>query len=238
MEEARISATARGCKAELERFRELVGREAKAVIARPLGWLDDISRDDTRSSTTYHREVMSGARLPQENSWDNGRTAVESTIMPNYHHLISFASLSLDGRGLEAFGPFSVTLRDVMVSERSSVFEENPFHFCRRHRVISGEAPPAGYRATWATRGDLAAAKLHYKIESGMADHDFIKLLTTDGPTTGDPDYIEVHIFGNIHRRAIERIRAPGNLRGSDKIIWHKIRSRLVGIGVIIEEKH
>jgi hypothetical protein len=89
---AEVSAAARKCLDILNNFGTAV-LSSKAVLARSFGVLHDIVMSDNVAWVSYHKQVASGSRLPENNDWDRGRTAAESTILPNFHDQISFAAL-------------------------------------------------------------------------------------------------------------------------------------------------
>jgi len=233
--DAEVSANARGCLDILKKFGVAV-LSSSAVMARSLAVLDSLVKSDKSLYIPFYKQVSSGARIPEDNDWDLGRTAADSTVMPHYFEEISFAALSLDLVGLTAYGAYSIILKEQAIALRASVFEENPFIFNRRHRIIAGEACTPGYRATWRQRHVLAKAKLQSLLNSGTTPDQFAGiLLSPKGAGTGDPDYIEVHIFGDIHRRAIERVIGPKPKHRVDRAILKSIEKALVEVGASLE---
>lgn len=231
---AEISADARTCLTVLNSFGTAV-LNSRAVIARSLGVVHNIVKSDNELYVPFYKQVASGARLPEVNGWDQGRTAADSTILPNYHQEISFAALSLDGKGLTAYGAYTIVLRDQAVALRASVFEENPFTFNQRHRIIAGQPVIPGYRAIWSERDILAKAKLHHLLNSKTTPDKFAGILMTQRSASGDPDFIEVHIFGNIHRRAIDRVLGPRPRSGLDNVLFKDIERALRQVGATLE---
>ena len=120
LRDAEISVSARGCLSILNEFGVAV-LNSQAVIARSLSQVHDIVKSDNALYIPFHKQVDSGARLPEQNRFDRGRTAVESAILPNYYREITFGALSLDGRGLAAFGDYTIVLKDQAVALRASV---------------------------------------------------------------------------------------------------------------------
>lgn len=232
---ARTSAEARGCLDVLEDFGRAVER-AQVVIARDISTVQSMLKNDNALYNTFHNQVQSGLRLPEDNSWDKGRDAAESTINPNFYRDINFAALSLNGKGVRSYGEYSVVLKDEFIRARTSFFDENPFTFCRRHKLIVGDAPPPGYRSTWNDRAKLAMAKLHPKLKGGTTQADYPGVLVDQGTSTGDADFIEAHIYGPIHRRAIEKIIGPKPTSKADGIILRSIIKTLRELGATFEE--
>jgi hypothetical protein len=146
--DARTAAKARGSLAVLDDFGIAV-TQSYAVLARSVGDLDAFVKSDRALYVSFHSQVRAGLRSPEDNDWDAGRMAAESTVHPNYNEKINYAALSLDGLGVSWWGEYSIVLKSAHIVHRTSVFEENPFLFCERHRVIAGRRPPLGFRASW-----------------------------------------------------------------------------------------
>ena len=185
LEAAQISVAARGCE---QAWRDFIAAAAdsRAILSRDLGALDTLVKSENALYIGFHKQVRSGARVAEQNQWDHGRTAAESTVLPLFFEHVNYAALSLDGRGLAAYGEYFISLKTRLIEDRSSVFEENPFTFCRRHRIIAGEAAPLGYRAPWASRGELAGAKLYPKINAVTTKNEYPQILLSPGSGTGD----------------------------------------------------
>ena len=228
-------ADARQMRAVLDNF-GLAMLNSKVVMAKSLAAVENLIKSDNALMVSYHKQVASGSRLPEINEWDRGRIAAESTILPDFYPEINFAALTLDGRGHPAFGPYFVLLKDEMIAQRSTVFEENPFAFCVRHKVLAGKSPPPGYRAVWDDRSKLAKAKLQPKLKNSTDRNEYPQILMQTGAGTGDGDYIEVHIYGPIHRAAIDRVIGRRPKRGPDLAIWKNIERNLIAIGARLEE--
>jgi hypothetical protein len=234
--DARVTAGARGCLDILEAFGQAVTR-SQAVLARSLGDLDALIKRDNVLYVNFHSQVRSRSRLPDDNDWDRGRVSAESAVLPNYFENINFAALSLDGLGVLWWGEYSISLRESHIGARTSVFEENPFVFCERHRVVAGRSVPPGYRATWAGRQELAMAKLVHKLQPAMAAEKFPEILLSQGASRADADFIECHIFGPIHQATIGRVIGLRPSGGDpDLIIWKSVMAKLQKLGVIVEE--
>ena len=212
---ARVSCEARSCSTIFDEFGlELVA--SQVVMARTLGQLHSWVANENQLLVSYHSQVRAG-RLPQDNHWDRGRTAAESTISPNYYEQIQYACLSLDQLGPAAYGQYHIVFKEPFIVGRTSLFEENPFEFCKRHKVTAGQAPPLGYRATWSNRTRLAQAKLHTELLSSTKNSDFPSILVKQGATTGDVDVIEAHIHGDLHRNAIMMVSGPMPKASADR---------------------
>jgi len=231
--DARVSARARGCEIVLDCLATSV-LTSKAVITRSLSVVQRLVSSDSELYAPYYTQVAAGTRLPEDNDWDRGRSAVDQTVFPSYADEIVFGALSLDGSGVAGYGAYAIFLREDRIQHRATVFEENPFVFLRKHKVVTGDPLPRGYRACWDTRGQLAQAKLHSRLEPTTTAGDFAELLLSNGATAGDDDFIEVHVFGPIHRRAIERVIGP-TPKKRDRALIKSLRRKLQEVGAELE---
>jgi hypothetical protein len=233
---AQEAARARECEAELEAF-GTAASSSQAVMTRGLAALDTLANQSNQPMTTYYKAVRAGARIPENNEYDQNRDRIDSLVNPfGVHENIQYAALSLDSMGVEWYGDYSITFRDSMIDDRSSVFEENPFRFCEKHHIPPTASAPAGYRATWIRRAELAIAKLHPRIQPGMTPVDFPGVLVEQGAKSADSDFIEVHIYGAIHGRAIERVVARAPQKGPDRVIWRRTKLALEKLGAKVDE--
>lgn len=224
------SAKARGVESELNSF-SLSVKSSKAIMNRRLDTLQSWLNSNNPLFISFHQQVRSGLRIPEDSRWDQQRTSAENTISPNFYSSLSFAALSLDKIGMDYYGPYCVVLKDDLIAHRASVFEENPFVFNRKHAIISGQMPPVGYRAPWAHRSKLAVSKLAARIVPGMFDTDFQNVLMEPRRAEPDCDYIEVHVYGPIHHAAIEHVSGPIPRARPDRAIWNQVKRKLKDLG-------
>ena len=238
-ERVRIAQTAgahRGCADELEAF-GTAASDSQAVMVRHLTVLDSFVSNSKGALATYYKAVRAGLRWPENNEYDANRNRIDGTInLHGVHESIHYAALSLNGRGVSWFGNYAVTLRESMIASRSTVFEENPFSFLDKHPIPSTGSVPPGYRAAWPRRGELAMAKLHPRIKSGMTSVDFPSVLVEQGVKSADSDFIEVHIYGAVHPRAVERVIVSEPPRRADRVIWKRVKKTLLSLGATVEE--
>ena len=227
-DEARVYAESEGIGQVLDEFREAAGG-AKAVVAMPVAKLSELVSSDNALYRSFYKDIEAGNRIPESNEWDPIRQSADALLFPHYHPELKFGALALDGLGVAHFGGVSVTLRDGMIRERASVFEENTVDFVRKHRIVVGDPLPKGYRAKWESRGELAAAKLARKIVNSMTRDEFPNLLRDGG------DFVEVHVYGPIHRRAIERLTGSRPTRREDRVLLRSIKRKMEEIGASFE---
>jgi hypothetical protein len=204
-DDARHGADVRGCAAIADAFL-LAAAGSRAVIARPLGEVERLARNDHEVFSTYYKQVEAEMRLPDE--WDPIRRIAEEALFPGYKEDIRFAALTLDDRGLASYGGCFFTLRASLIAHRTSVFEENNVLFMKERDLKLSEMLdlPRGYRATWYDRGKLCLAKLGDALQPSTTSADFPGLLLRQGATTADDDFVEVHVWGPITIRTIEKI--------------------------------
>jgi hypothetical protein len=203
--DTRRDTDARGCAPIADAFL-LAASASRAVIARPLGEIERLTRNDLEVYSTYYKQVEAEIRLPDD--WDPIRRIVEEAIFPGYKEDIRFAALTLDDRGPSSYGGCFFTLRGPLIAHRATVFEENNVLFVKQRDLKLSEMLhlPPGHRASWSDRGKLCIAKLGAKLQPATTAADFPGLLLHAGTTTSDDDFVEVHIWGPITVRAIEKI--------------------------------
>lgn len=235
LEEAYVSASARGCKQQLDDFSTSVDN-SRATIARSLKVVDDLANSDRNHYTSFQAQVQSGTRDPEDNEWDKVRSQYESALYPNFQEKIIFACLTLSGEGLSGYGGFSIVLKDEMIAHRASLFEENPHNFVEKHGILMNKPIPPGYRAIWKNKSDLAKAKLHSSIKSDTTVEDHAGILQDDKGGTGNSDFIEVHVYGSVNRQAIDKVIGRQPKTGEDRIIWRRVKRTLASIGAEVTE--
>ena len=218
----------------LQQFESAV-KKSLAVICRPIRIIERILNSDNEIYSTFYMEIGAELRRPQDNKFDRGRYAVDATLFPGYQEEIRFAALSLNDYGTAGYGECAMFLSDSAISNRASVFEENSFFFMENHDVVVGQKPPVGYRATWDCRHYLAVAKLQHMINTSTIPSEFGTILLQSGQPHKTDDFIEVHVFGPITRRALEKIviKKPGNR--ADDIIARALASKAQAVGVRVQ---
>jgi hypothetical protein len=198
-------------------------------VCRPLAQLNEILSSDNQLYATFYQNVQANSRLPQDNEWDRIRQAVDALLFPYYYEDIRFGALSLDGSGVSGYGDYCISLRQAAIRERASVFEENTILFIKKRRIVAGDVLPLGYRASWKNRAMLAAAKLGGRLNPATTSDEYQALLIP--LSARDADFIEVHIFGPIHRLAIKHLSGPQPRKKADKLILRSIIRKLNEIG-------
>lgn len=232
--DAQKLAVARGTTKEFQSFMDEAGY-SRAVMNRHLAALSNWIESTNPLFGSFHKQVDQTARMPTASNYDMQRESAESAVNPFFFKEINYAALSLDETGMRFYGPYCLVLKDVMLKDRSTIFEENPFEFNQRHRVISGQLPPHGFRTVWQDRGRLAATKLQHKIERRMQPIEFPKVLMEDRRDEPDCDYVEVHIYGDLHRTSIEKVIGPEPASRQDRAVWRRTARALKKLGAVVE---
>ena len=226
--EAEENADSLGCKSILDNFRDAVTQSA-AVVCCSLGKLKELVSSDSQLYQTFYQAVGSEARLPEDNEWDKIREPVDSLLFPHYYKDLRIGALSIDRTGISGYGGCGMVLKETAIKDRATVFEENAILFVKRHRIVAGDPIPQGYRAPWMKRDLLAIAKLGKRLTPKTAKTEFAKLLSSSDDR--DADFIEVHIHGPLHRRAIEHLSGHEPSRRADKVLLKSVIKKLKDIG-------
>jgi hypothetical protein len=231
----RNSAADRGCAADgrssiLAQFRTAV-KASKAVLCRSVSQTLKLISTDNELYTSFYLEVEAEARRPEETLVENDRLIADDLLFPHYRHHIRFAALSLNGWGVRQYGKCSITLADLAIAHRSTVFEKNSLEFCREFKLGAGTGIPPGYRASWTDREKLASAKLHRQLRLTDIERTFERRLLRDMPGIAPPDFIEVHIYGPVQRRGVEEIRVPDDVTPAEEAIILEIERRATEVG-------
>lgn len=126
-----------------------------------------------------------------------------------------------------------MVLRDDMIAHRSSVFEDNSAALMERS---SYEEPP-GYRAVWDERSKLCVAKLGGELRPETPPSEFPRLLLRQATEREESRFIEVHIWGSMSVRSVERVTLMrgGKRRKIRKAFELALRDQLARVGLELE---
>lgn len=200
----------RNLSALAKSFESVISTESRAVLASTVPEFIRLLNSENELYTTFAKKVDGAMKIAQDNAWDRLRDSVEAALFPRYWGEIRFSALSLEDTAVEHYGKVHLTLKSQYISNRSSVFEENPFLFMKKHDVIVGAEVPKGYRTTWESRGKLAVVKLHDKLSSNINYDDYKSLLISDGEDPERGDFIEVHTYGSLNIKTFSRVTFIG----------------------------
>lgn len=234
LKQAEVSANHRLCARQFEEFRKQL-RNSVAVIATSPNKAHALLSDTSEAYTTFYRVVRSGTRSPRTNWYDQVRGIADELLFPNYRDYISFAALSLNGVGCWYCGSVHLVLADFAIRERASVFEENSLLFCQKHGLGVHKPVPAGYRARWEKRDELATAKLEPLLNAATTVEEFPRILLSRTDEV-DADLVEVHIYERLNRDSIQRVVLRAGGSEDDEIMKLLIRRDCRRFGIPFEE--
>jgi hypothetical protein len=207
-------AAQRGAADVVKAF-EQAAAQSQAVVNVDLRILKTLIEDDRNHYANYYELVRAGVRSPAAPDNDRDRAAADALLFGSViPEKITFAALSIDGRGLISYGDYSLTLRENMVKNRISLLEENSYDFVDNHNVTRKNKPPKGYRAVWRDRGRLAAAKPAPQLSDKTPKDEFARILLFSDGNRANDRFIEAHIYGSFTRATIEKVAAPQGKRG------------------------
>lgn len=146
-----------------------------------------------------------------------------------------------------------------MIAHRASVLDENSVLFVERHGVATGKgagppstvpvgavspggaappgAVPPGYRAIWADRGRLCAAKLHPRIDAGTGPVEYSRLLMRQASAPEDHEFVEAHIFGPMTVRTFEEVSVSKRKKKADNVSIKWLERELKKFGVTVKTR-
>ena len=229
--QAEKEARASDSRLVLKMFQSEVSHNSKAIICRSLSVVLKLMSSDTELYNTYYTMLDASLRIPEDNIWDNTRESGDALLFPHYHKYICFAALSLNDRGVKGYGDHAIVLKTDLIQKRATVFHENSFNFVATRSLSAGKPIPPGYRAKWEHRDRLAVAKLGGQINSATTYDQFPSVLMDfDGKRGGD--FIEVHIYGPIHRKTVEKVVGQGKTRRADACLITSLRRKLREVNV------
>jgi hypothetical protein len=230
-------ARRRGCRRAVLNFGKSV-EQSKAVIGRSPSIAKSLMESDNALYVNYYSGVEAGVFMPRDNDWDRHRESVDNEFFPHYFKEINFAALTLNDQGATGYGVVSLVLKTPMIGDRSSVFEENTMKFFMTRRIAIGDVIPKGYRSSWDNRALLAVAKLAVQINETTTISEYPGILLERSSRT-DSDIIEIHVYGRIHRKTIEKVvvdsKGLKGARREDRIIATSIADSCRTVGAQYE---
>jgi hypothetical protein len=205
-----LTARSNGSIATLERFSKAV-EASTAVINVDAEFLFSFVNNRNALYANYEHGVSGHLRKPAEFPHDVTRRTVGSILFGGNAGEIIYAALSLTNFGPQSYGPYALTLKEVAISERATVLENNSFDFVRKHELVPGDSRPPGFVATWRDRSKLAVAKLASYISAETTNDEFESLIMSSTGNRGTDELLEVHVFGTFDINAIASVK--GNSR-------------------------
>lgn len=223
-------AASRGAEAQSQQLASAAKRTS-AVVAMSLSRAKEFIGQGKALYSNYHLQVRASVRQASDPEDDRMRLAVDATIHGSYGDKISYAALSLDGRGPQSYGEISLKLRDVAVARRATVLEQNSWTFVKSRSLFGKQLPP-GYLATWAERYKLVCAKIADYITPETSQSEFAGLILAQATRRSEEEFLEVHIFGTFNMDSIESVRGPSNVTTAlDKALVAWIKDKVDSAG-------
>jgi hypothetical protein len=224
-------AELRNAKGAVASFR-LAVQSSAAVVSCGLYALRELVTDSNALYTNYYLGVRGEIRRAAELENDRQRRVVDALLFGGYADEIRFAALSLDGVGLKSYGKeglsYGLGLRDVAISKRASLLEENAYEFVKRHALDATSDFPAGYRSTWENRHELAVAKLADLIWPEISPTEYAGILLSSTGDRATDQFIEVHIFGTFNMNAVSSVSGTSKpKRPDDRAVVTVVRELL-----------
>jgi len=135
-------AYADGRDAVLEEFSQAI-KDSRAVIAIDLDFLAGFMTKNEVLYSSYGLAVAGENRKAAVGKNDKKRRGIEGFFFGSYASNIRYAALSLDGKGLSSYGPYTLVLKDIAVTARATVLEENSYIFFDKYKShIPDNFPP------------------------------------------------------------------------------------------------
>ncbi|NBV24227.1 MAG: hypothetical protein EBS05_20205 [Proteobacteria bacterium] len=233
---AKARATSRGALAQVNEFEVAVGN-SRAVLCRAWGEVVRLAFSDNEVYATFYQRTEAGLRIPDGDKWDLLRANADNTLFGDEgKKQVRFGALSLDGTGVERYGECSVTPKESMIAHRASLIEENSVAFMKRHGVTAANdyAMPMGHQADWSARATLAVAKLADQITPATTSTDYSRCLLAAGPDGWTDHFMEVHIWGPLTIRSMERVTVRHWQNKPRKSEVQALREKLQGYNVTL----
>lgn len=197
-----ISKASPGVEAILKDFEKAVRLESKTVLVRPLAEILDLFDRLNNLHQTFHQRLYSGAVNFDGGRYDVNRPCVDAKLFPGYHEMITFGALNIKDTGVSgAYGKCHLVFKGSMTNHRASVFKGNSYKILESLSVRLTDLVPKGLRTTWDRRGKLAVSKFAPKFTGSTTKDDYSAILND-----GADDIIEVHVFGSISHRTVEKV--------------------------------
>lgn len=227
--EACQNATKSSCQDELGNF-EQTCRGSFAVINENAKFLDFFLTRPNQLYSTYKKQVDAGLRIPASPEDSSMREAAEAIMFPDFGREITYAALSIDGRGLSSYGPITLRLKESAIGKRATVLKENSYDFVtdQNGRLYKHEDLPKGYMAVWDDRALLCVAKCHEEIKKGQNSDDYGRILLYSEGDRKTDRFLELHIYKSFDINAIKAVHGNSSIGNkSAKKDLRRIQERL-----------
>jgi hypothetical protein len=197
-----INKASPGVVAILKDFEATVELESQTVLVRPLAEVNNLFDRMSNLHQPFHKKLQAGAVRFDGGPYDENRPCLDGKLFPGYHEMITFAALGIKETGVTgSYGKCHMVLKSSMTNHRATVFKGNSYEVLKSLGIELTDSVPKGLRTTWDRRGKLAVSKCASKFTAKTTKTDYPAILND-----GANDFIEVHIFGSISHRTIEKV--------------------------------
>lgn len=191
-------------------FESKVQTESRAVLSLGHVELRYLVDNERRVFATFYERVEAGLQIPSGGKWDVLRGISEHSLYQHQKKHVRFAALSMNDIGVHNYGDCHVSLKTSMIEDRTSTFEDNNVVFTvytKETLMKDAINLPEGHISDWRDRHMLAVAKLAPSLTiSPPKGGDFSGFLIDQGATTADDRFIELHIWGPMTVKTIEKV--------------------------------
>lgn len=200
-----------------------------AVINVDLDFLHQFIANSKLIYTNYRLGVEGQSRRPANDRDDKDRETIGAMLFGHFAKEIRYAALSRDGSGPKSYGgPYAMKLREVTISNRATLLEDNSYVFIAKHNIQPRQNIPLGHTSIWSERHKLAVAKLADSISPNMTEQDHSQILLFSEGDRNTDEFIEVLIFGGFDNKAIESVKGVSSVKGKyERAVISKIKDNL-----------
>jgi hypothetical protein len=175
---------------------------------------------ENQMMSTFERMQSAQISAKAAEEWTAYRLSAGASLFPNYQADIRFGAIALgpDPVGVQSYGSFTLVLKEQMIARRSSLFITNSARIVRDSGMVRGaKIAKQGDRSTWADRAKLAVVKCGGSMQSTTNPAEFGRRLLTQAASSGDEEYVELHVFRPMTIRTVSRILVHRNVAGSGR---------------------
>jgi hypothetical protein len=217
---------------KIKDFENAIETEARAVVNIDLDYLEHFIINKNILYSSYGLSTAGETREYAKSQFDKERRGVEGFIFGSNAHHIRYAALSLNKSGLKSYGDYTLSLKNIAIADRGTVFEENSYIVFQKYFNQNDFTFENGHVACWGNKHLLAVVKCSEEIikknKTTFADI----LLKSTGDRKTD-NFMEVHIFGTFKKESIESVKGSSKLyEPLDKLKSEKIKDYLTSLGI------
>jgi len=228
-------AILRGLEAKLDVLEDILKRSVATINIAPKLLYGMAAGQNYRS---YYKAFRADMRPIAERQYHIRRSMVDAAVHPEYGEEILNAALSPDGRGLTNYGPITLHLLEISISDRASVMRENAFDFFERNDLGKNIEEEPGWRSVWTDRHKLGVAHLIPTMTSATAIQDIPNHILFSGAARSDDRYIEVHIYGELSWQTLSGVILERSLtEPNEQDDWEFGRQKLTHRGVTVIDR-